>query len=102
MAEHNHTCITCEQIFETEDCGWDGDHPWGNCARCQAEADAEEAKFAEVARQRNYERAKGLYEKIVETLEADGVVTLATYCRATHYDKRHLGRFKLAKNGLFV
>ena len=47
-------------------------------------------------------RSRKLYKQIQDTFAADGTVTIATYAKATHYDKRHANMFKSLKDGVYV
>lgn len=43
-----------------------------------------------------------LYRRIMDTLNSGGIVTIATYTRAAHYDRRHANMFKVTRTGVFV
>lgn len=46
--------------------------------------------------------SRKLIKKIQETLKANGLVIIATYTKATQYDKRHVDYFKATRNGAYV
>lgn len=48
------------------------------------------------------EKARLLYDKIISTLENDGVVTIATYTHARHYEKKHLDLFRCTSTGVYI
>jgi hypothetical protein len=47
-------------------------------------------------------QARSLYKKIQDTFAASGIVTVATYTQAKHYDKRHAEMFRCGKTGVYV
>ena len=42
------------------------------------------------------------YDKIIETLKADGAMIVATHTKATQYGQKHLSMFRLTADGLYV
>lgn len=64
--------------------------------------DAEIRQQRAEIRQQRADKAKILFDKIVATLESDGVVTVATYTHAKHYQKKHIDWFRYTANGVYV
>jgi hypothetical protein len=42
---------------------------------------------------------KNLIEKIINHLNANGIIIISTYTKATQYDKRHVDFFKIGSDG---
>lgn len=49
-----------------------------------------------------WHRARRMVARIVETIDAGGMVTLTTYTRQTRYDRRHRDMFRATCNGAYV
>lgn len=47
-------------------------------------------------------RARRLVRTIQDALSADGSVVIATYTKATQYDRRHVAMFKATPTGAYV
>ena len=49
-----------------------------------------------------WHQAKQLVTRIQTTLNAGGYVVMATYTKATQYDRRHVNMFKATRTGAYV
>ncbi len=49
-----------------------------------------------------WHRARRLVARIVQTVDAGGLVTLTTYTRQTRFDRRHRDMFRATRAGAYV
>lgn len=53
-------------------------------------------------RAQHAEATKRLFDKIIDTLEKDGVAQLCTYTQYRNYDKRHIEDFRYSNGSAYV